>query len=143
MLETRLSEAVGHLQLACKDVKWSIIGFRACERTDLSTVKGSQRPWMWSFFTLFLIKNIFWLVIRHVALKINYRGTLKKVLCRRKFVIRGVVFPRFTKILPKISFRSLPVVEPVTKKTMNLSKIFLLQQNPRMSLFHRLSIKSK
>jgi hypothetical protein len=58
LLETRLSEAAGHLHWACKDVKRRIIvckesGFRACERTGLSTVKGSQRPWMWPFFTFF------------------------------------------------------------------------------------------
>jgi hypothetical protein len=40
-----------HLQLACKNVKQHIIickesGFRACGRTGLSTIKGSQCPWM-------------------------------------------------------------------------------------------------
>jgi hypothetical protein len=52
-----LRGAAEYLQLAYKDVKRRIIvckdsSFRACERTGFSTVRGSQRPWMWPFSLL-------------------------------------------------------------------------------------------
>jgi hypothetical protein len=47
----RLLVTAGHLQLACKNVRQRIIickysGFRAYERTGLSTIKGPQCPWI-------------------------------------------------------------------------------------------------
>jgi hypothetical protein len=43
--------APGHLQLLCKDAKQNIIicresGFQACEKTGLSAISGSQKPWL-------------------------------------------------------------------------------------------------
>jgi hypothetical protein len=73
LLETRLSEAAGHHQWACKDVKQHIIvckesGFRACDR--FKHRQGVSTPLDEAIFVL-LNKNIFWLVIRHVALTIE------------------------------------------------------------------------
>jgi hypothetical protein len=96
-----------HFQLACKNVKWCIIickesGFRACERTGLSTIKGSQCAWMWPFFRIKSITGEFHRTIEDHSMAHRIYLCVEKEVIEISFV-KNMFFNRFQAFCSQMS----------------------------------------